>query len=46
MKVKCFACEASIEADGTDAVVDAFRRPRAGEAHMAVSGGGDPKLRP
>ena len=46
MKVKCFGCDASIEARRADDVVDAFVVHGQREAYLAVSGGGDPELRP
>ena len=43
VKVKCFGCDALIEADDSDAVV---RGPRAGEPHLVIPGRSSPELRP
>ena len=45
MKVKCFGCDAVIEADVADAVADAFVA-HGQESHTGRTPGGDPELRP
>ena len=46
MKVKCFGCDALIEADTADAVADAFVAHGAAKPHLVIPGGSHPELRP